>query len=166
MAAVHNLVFGLAPGKPYAANSASVGAANQAGTLGFPVSAPGNIALIQIGGTLPVAYNPVCRWQKSPSTNVNQYLVKWTYTPATPGAPAQTQQVAVAQSAAGDTSGYSTTFSVPFPTATLQPGDSISVGVDANDTVNNLFSAVVSAGPLVIPPAAPLPPVNVSLGLT
>jgi hypothetical protein len=106
-----------------------------------------------------VATNPVLRWTKSPSANVNSYPVTWTLngTAASP--------ISIPQSAAGDSGGYSTTFNDANPGVVLKGGDVVAATVAAFDSVDNLSSAPVPAGPLTIPATAPEPPQSVSLTL-
>lgn len=107
-----------------------------------------------------MAYDPILRWTKSPSSNVNSYAVAWTLNGAAAGT------LSVPQTAAMDAAGYSTDFAAGNPTVTLQGGDVLGVTVSAFDSVDNLSSSPVSPTPLTIPASAPLPAVNPTLTLT
>jgi hypothetical protein len=109
-----------------------------------------------------MVFDPVLRWTKSPSPNVEQYGVAWLLNGSAVGT------IMIPQSAAMDTSGYSTDFAAANPTVTLAGGDTVSASVAAMDVTDSLNSAPVSAGPLTIPtvPTVPQPPVNVTLTLT
>jgi hypothetical protein len=112
-----------------------------------------------------MAYNAMATWQKSPSSNVETYLVAWIYN----GNPAAT--VKVPQSAAGDSGGYSSDFLSGNPTITqLNPGDTVDCTITADDTVDNLLSTGVTPPAVIVPtpppPVAPAPPASVALALT
>lgn len=109
--------------------------------------------------------NIIAPWTKSPSPNVNAYVVLWVRTPAggSPGAPVSQT---VPQSARGDANGYQADFNTGNPGVTLQPGDVVTSSIVAEDTVNNLAStpaAELPAGGITVPtpppPPAPQPPV-------
>ena len=108
-----------------------------------------------------MANNPTLTWQKSPSSNVENYQVQWIYNSA------NAALVNVPQSATGDASGYSTDFVSQNPTVTLKGGDVVSCSIIAQDTVNNLASAPITPAAVTIPtaPTAPQPPQNVVLAL-
>lgn len=97
-------------------------------------------------------------WSRSPSLNVNQYLIAWMLN----GTAVNSQTVPADPTS--DVSGYSTLYSVANPTP-LNGGDQISGSIEAVDTVNNLTSTAVSFGPVTVPVTAPSPPENVSLTL-
>ena len=104
--------------------------------------------------------DPIARWVKSPSSNVEQYTIAWTYN----GGAAGTSTVP--QSAAGDASGYSSDWATSNPTITPTAGDVLSCSIVAVDTVNHLTSTPLNLGPLTIPATAPAPPASGTLTLS
>lgn len=101
-------------------------------------------------------FDVTATWQKSTSDNVEQYTVAWTLNGA-PAAPSL-----VPQSAAADLSGYTADFNTANPTLILKFGDTVSVAVVANDTVNGLNSTATASSPLTIPTPPPTPPAAVA----
>ncbi len=101
-----------------------------------------------------MSFNPVVRWNGSPSLNVNRYNLAWTVNgvAVVPG---------VAQPSDGGRS-----FNQDNPTVVLHAGDVVGVTVTADDTVDSLLSSPVTPAPLTIPASPPLPPTNVSLSLS
>ena len=111
-----------------------------------------------------MAYDVIGSWQKSPSSNVQQYTLGWTLngTAVNPSV--------IPQSSAGDSGGYSADFGAANPTVVLVSGDVVAGALIAQDTVNKLDSSSVSAS-VTIPtpppvPVAPLPPTGFSLTVT
>ena len=107
-------------------------------------------------------FDPVCRWQKSPSANVNQYAVQWSLN----GAPSPVNTPAIVpQSTVGDTAGYGTDFAAVNPAVVLKSGDVVDCTIIATDTVANLSSSPVTPPSLTMPLSPPAPPANVTLAL-
>lgn len=107
-------------------------------------------------------YNLTARWTKSPSFNVNQYVVNWMYN----GNPVNPANIPVTPSA--DSAGYITDFNSANPTIVLKVGDVVGMSVVAVDTVNNLTSTPMIPTPptITIPATAPSPPINGTLVLS
>jgi hypothetical protein len=107
-----------------------------------------------------MAYDPVCRWTHSSSSNVNQYNVAWTLN----GNPAGSS--VVGQGPIQDGTNYTKNFLADNPTVVLHAGDVVGVTVTADDTVDGLLSPPVSPAPLTIPASPPSVPNSVTLSLS
>lgn len=103
-------------------------------------------------------------WQKSPSSNVQQYVATFTYNGA------DQPPITVPANAAQDASGYSLDLGTSIPSIVLKAGDVVGASVVAVDTVDpgNLTSTADVATPVTVPsvPTAPQPPVNALLTLS
>jgi hypothetical protein len=106
-------------------------------------------------------------WEASSSSNTTEYWFTWVYTAV--GQPATSTLVKIPRTAAQDSSGYTSDFSLATG-VTPNPGDTIGATLQVNDAVNNLQGPVQTPTPasITIPtvPTAPLPATGFTLTLS